>query len=119
MALIAGAIEIKVNGEVYEAKGAFDLKLGGRMYKKIVGVDSIIGTKTEYVVPTASGKITDDIGLSVKELQQITGATVTFRMVSGKVYLFEDADFSSDANINTEEGEIDFAIEAADSDEII
>jgi hypothetical protein len=119
MSLIGGAITIKVDGEIYEAKGAFDYQIGGLMYKKVPGTDRVIGTKSEYVVPSLEGKITDAADISIKKLKEIRGATVTLDLSNGKTIVYSNADFSAEGKGNTEEGEVDFAFEADEAEEII
>lgn len=115
---IGGTIFIKVNGQQYRAKGSWTFNLGRLKKEKIAGADSVHGTKVTPQVPFIEGVITDHAGMSMTDLLDIEGATVTLELANGKVIALSDADFCGEGNGTTEEGEIEARFEGQSCEEI-
>ncbi len=107
-----------MDGEVQNAKGAFDYGLGQPKREFIVGSDRVHGFKEMPQVAFIEGKITDRGDLNVKNLVNGKGLTVSIRVGNGKLITLHDAAFTGDGKINTEEGEIDVRWEGSAADEV-
>lgn len=118
MARIGGKISVKIDGEIYLAKGDWDYNLGVDMFKKIVGADVVHGDTVTPQVPFIEGKITDQGNLDSVKLRQVENATVTIDLANGKLIALYGASWSSEGNGNTGEGEIDARFEGMSAKEI-
>ena len=108
-----GIIYIQVNGQIYDAKGAFTYNLGVNKKEAIVGAEKIHGYKETPQVPFIEGAITDDIDLDLRSLQETDDATVTLELAVGKTVMLSTAWYADEGTGNTEEGEIPFRFEAS------
>ena len=115
---IGGLIQVKVDGVLYSAKGAFDYDIGGVKREGVVGHDAVHGFKALPKVPYIEGTITDNAELSLSALKAIEGATVTLDLANGKTIVLNDAWYAGEGQGNTEEGEIDFRFEGMNGEEI-
>lgn len=115
---VGGIIEVKANGSLYAAKGAFTYNLGVNKREEVVGADTVHGYKEMVQAPKLEGAITDRGDMDVKTLLNLKDATVTLSLANGKVIVFKDGWYSGDGNITTEEGEIEFKITAMRAEEI-
>lgn len=115
---IGGIIEIKANGEIYDAKGNFTYNLGKNKREAVVGMDRTHGYKEEPQVAMIEGAITDRNDLDVATLLELCDATITLTLANGKVVVLRDAWFAGEGNITTEEGEIEARFEGIDAEEI-
>tara|TARA_A200000113_G_scaffold122503_1_gene110099 strand:+ start:1029 stop:1391 length:363 start_codon:yes stop_codon:yes gene_type:complete len=115
---VGGRIEIKVDGQLFSGKGAFDYEVSGVKRESVVGHDAIHGYKEMPKVPYIEGTITDSPELSLERLSNMTGVTVTLSLINGKSIVLNDAWYTGDAKGNSEEGEIDFRFEGLYGQEI-
>ena len=117
--LIAGRLEITVNGDVVNAVGNFTINIGKPKREGLVGPDRVHGYKELPQIPKISGEIRDGSALNVtNKILNMKGASVVAFVANGKSYLFEDAYYCGDGNIETEEGKIQFEAEALSAEEI-
>lgn len=114
----AGLIQVKINGEIFDAKGNWTYNLGRPKRDAMKGVDRVHGFKEEVQVPFIEGEITDRGNLDVAALVSITGATVTIDLANGKVVSLTEAWFAGDGNIQTEEANIAVRFEGTDCEEV-
>jgi hypothetical protein len=110
---VGGIINLKVDGQLYKAKGAFDYDLGIPKKEAVVGMDGTHGYKELPQVSYIEGTITDQSDISFEDLAKITGATVTLELGNGKVIVLREAFFASNSKANSEEGEIEARFESA------
>lgn len=104
-----GIIQIKADGEIFDAKGDYEYNFGSPVRTEIKGSDGRIHGYTEEAgVPFISGKITDHPGLDVKRLQQMEDVTVTCELANGKMGVWSEAFYAEEGTINTKEGEVPF-----------
>ena len=103
---VGGIIFIKADGVQYDAKGAFEYNLGVAKRDPVIGHDRHHGYKELPQEAYCEGEITDSATLDVKNLLNISDATVTLELANGKTVVFKKAYFSGDGNIQTEEGNI-------------
>lgn len=103
---IGGIIFIKVNGEQQQAKGSFTYNIGVPKKEMVVGSDSVHGFKESPVAPFIEGALTDYDQLDLEALQKTRDATITLELANNKVIVLEEAIYSGDGDVTTEEGEI-------------
>lgn len=118
MRRIGGIIEFKIDGAQYSAKGSFTYNLGKNKREGVVGSDSVHGYKEMPQIPYIEGIITDNIDLDLPTFLGFEDATVTLSLANGKVAVFREAWNASEGNVTTEEGEIEFRIEAMRAEEV-
>lgn len=115
---VGGIIFLKVDGQLYKAKGSFSYNIGEPKREAIVGHDQVHGFKELPQVAKIEGAITDDAQLSLEALLNICDATVTLELGNGKVIVLRDAWFAGDGNASSEEGEIEVMFEGMDGEEV-
>ena len=115
---VGGIIFVKVDGTLFNAKGAFDYKLGVLKREAVAGQDAIHGFKEVPQVPMIEGTITDDSNLNLQSLLETRDATVTIELANGKVIVLQEAWYAADGNVNTEEGEVEVRFEGISAEEI-
>lgn len=113
-----GIMYLKVNGEIYDAKGSFTYNLGKPKNEAILGADGVHGYKSTPQVPFIEGEITDRASLDLAGLCEIDNATITLELANGKVVTLRDAWFAGDGTGNTEEGNIGVRFEGLSADEV-
>ena len=116
--LIAGLLELKVNGEIQNAKGNFTYNLGKLKREAIIGADRVHGYKGMPQVPFIEGEITDRSDLNVESLLNIDGATITLSLANGKVINLKEAWYAADGDIGTEEANIQVRFEGMSAEEV-
>jgi hypothetical protein len=115
---VGGIIEVKANGVLYAAKGEFTYNLGVNKREAVLGADKVHGYKETVQAPKLEGALTDAGDLDVKTILGLKDATVTLGLANGKIIVFKDAWYSGDGDITTEEGEIQFQIQALNAEEV-
>jgi hypothetical protein len=118
MSRLAGVIQLQVNGELFDAKGAFSYNLGLPKREAIVGADRVHGYKEMPQVAFIEGETTDRGALDLGKLVKMTGVTVTLQLANGKVIVLRDGWFAGEGTGNTEEGNIALRFEGASAQEI-
>jgi len=114
----AGIIYLKVDGEVFDAKGNFTYNLGNPKREGIPGADRVHGYMEKVQVPFIEGEITDSQTLDLGRLQNITDATVTLELSTGQTVILKEAWYSADGDGNTEEGNIQVRFEGMSADKV-
>lgn len=115
---VGGIIEIKANGQMYNAKGSWTYNLGIPKREAVIGSDAVHGYKELPQESFIEGTITDRGDLSLPILLKIKDATVTLNLANGKVIVLRKAFFSADGNVTTEEGEIAAKFSGMSADEV-
>jgi hypothetical protein len=106
MERVGGIIEVKIDGELYSAKGAWTYNLGVAKRDMVVGSDGVHGYKEMPQAPKVSGVITDSSEISLETLLKIKDATLTLSLANGKIVVMREAVFTGSGDVTTEEGEI-------------
>lgn len=114
----AGLIQLQVNGEIQDAKGAFTYNLGRPKREAIVGADGIHGFKETPQVSMIEGAITDKGTLDLAALTSGRDLTLTLSLSNGKVIVLRDGWFAGDGTVSTEESEIPVRWEGANAEEV-
>lgn len=114
----AGLIEIKVNGEIQDAKGSFSYNLGRVKRDAIVGSDAPHGYRETPQVPFIEGVITDRGNLDLAAL--VTGRDLTISLTLGndKMIMLREAWFAGEGTASSEEAEIPVRWEGMNAEEI-
>ncbi len=104
--LRAGKIYLKINGELYEAKGDFTYNLGKPSRAAIVGADGIHGYRETPQVAFIEGAVTDSPDLDLAALSTVDDATVTLELANGKTIVLGGAWFAGEGSVTVGEAEI-------------
>ncbi len=118
MARVGGIIELKINGQVYSAKGNFTYNLGRPVREAVIGADTVHGYKETPQAAFIEGEITDSAEISLESLVGTTDATVYLRLANGKVVVLSSAWFAGEGTGNTEEGNIAVRFEGMNGEEV-
>lgn len=117
---IGGITLCTIDGVPYRVRGNVTINLGQPKREAVVGLSGVDGYTEKPQAPSASGELTDDRKVSIKNaILNMTSSTVTFECANGKEYFFEEAYYSGDGNIETEEGKVALEIGAMFADEIL
>lgn len=115
---IGGIISLKINGDMYFAKGNFTYNLGLPKKEGVVGSDRVHGYKEVPQVPFIEGEITDRNELNLEDLVTLDEATVTLELANGKVIMLREGWYAGEGTGNTEEGNIALRIEGMSAEEV-
>lgn len=115
---IAGTIAIQVNGEVYDAVGAFTYNLGAPKREMLVGADRVHGYKEQPQIPFIEGEFRDSSSIDLGVLTSIVDATVTVKLANGKTFMLRNACWASEGDVETEEAKIKVRFEGMSGEEI-
>lgn len=116
--LIAGIIEVKINGEIQQAKGNWTYNLGKVKKEMVIGADRPHGFKGTPQAARIEGEITDRADLDVEALVTLSDATVTLTLANGKVIVLKNASYTADGDIQTEEANIQAVFTGFSAEEI-
>lgn len=115
---IGGLIALKINGDMYFAKGNFTYNLGKPKKEGVVGSDRVHGYKETPQIPFIEGEITDRNELNLEDLLTLDDATVTLELANGKVIMLREGWYAGEGTGNTEEGNIPLRIEGMSAEEV-
>lgn len=101
---VAGIIEVKVNGELLRAAGAFTWNLGEPKREAVVGSTGVDGFKETPQVAFIEGEIRYTAQTNVKAITQIVDATVTLRLANGHTIVQRNSWYAGEGTGSTEEG---------------
>lgn len=113
-----GVIYLKVDGQLFDAKGSFTYSLGLAKKEGIVGADGVHGFKATPQVPYIEGAITDSRDIDLAKLAGIEEATVTLELINGKVITLRQAWFAGEGQVTHDEGEISVRFEGMSAEEV-
>lgn len=115
---VAGLIQVKANGEIYDAKGNFSYNLGLPLREAIIGSDGIHGFKETPQVAFVEGAITDRGTLDLRALASGRDLTVSLALGNGKMVVLSDAWFAGEGTGSSEEAEVAVRWEGANAEEV-
>jgi len=115
---VGGLLFLKVDGELFQAKGEFTYNINPVKRESVVGVDNVHGFKEEPKAIFVEGAITDSDELDLEAFQKIRDATLTLELANGKVIQLREAFYASDGDVTSSEGEIAVRFEAITGREI-
>lgn len=115
---VGGLLFLKVNGELFQAKGEFTHNINPTKRESVVGQDGTHGFKEEPKAVFIEGSITDSDELDLEGFYAIRDATVTLEQANGKVVQLREAFYAGDGDVTTSEGEIQVRFEGITGREI-
>lgn len=115
---VGGIIELKINGDLYSAKGSFTYNLGIAKRDAVVGHDGVHGHKELPQAPRIEGVITDRTDLDLAKLLNLTDGTATLKLANNKVIVLREAFYAGDGDVTTEEGEVQLLLHGASAEEV-
>ena len=115
---IGGIISLKVDGDMYYAKGDFTYNIGKPKKEGKAGSDRMHGYTEVPQVPFIEGEITDRKEMSLETLLNIESSTITLELANGKVIVLREAWYASEGTGNTGEGNIGARFEGMSAEEI-
>lgn len=115
---VGGIIFLKVDGELFQAKGEFSYNINPVKRESVLGQDSIHGYSEVPKVIFIEGAVTDSDKLDLEGFQKIVDATVTLELANGKVIVLREAFYAADGDVTSSEGEIQVRFEAIAGEEI-
>ncbi|MDR9749847.1 phage tail tube protein [Pseudomonas sp. SZMC_28357] len=115
---VGGIISLKINGDMYFAKGDFTYNIGMPKKEGVVGSDRVHGYKETPQIPFIEGEITDRQEMSLEDLLNTTDATITLELANSKVIVLREAWYASEGTGNTGEGNIAVRFEGMSAEEV-
>ena len=115
---VGGILFLKVDGELFQAKGEFTYNINPVKRESVVGVDTVHGYKEEPKAVFIEGAITDSDELDLEKFQKITDATITLELANEKVIVLREAFYAADGDVTSSEGEIQIRFEGIRGEEI-
>ncbi len=114
---IAGVCYLKVDGTQYALRGSLTVSPDDIEREGVAGQDGVHGYKETPRVPSISADISDSEGLSLEALRNITDATVTAELATGKVYVLRNAWTKAAHELDTAEGQVSVTFEGMKCEE--
>ncbi len=115
---VGGLLFLKVDGELFQAKGEFTYNINPTKRESVVGQDTVHGFSEMPKPIFVEGAITDSDELDVEGFQAIRDATLTLELANGKVIQLREAFYAADGDVTTNEGEIQVRFEAISGREV-
>lgn len=117
---IGGITSLDIDGTKVSVRGNASINLGQAKREGVAGLTQVDGYTEKPQVPNGSCEITDLRGVSMKDtILNMTSSKISFEFANGKTYFFEEAWYTGDGNIESEEGKLNFEFGAMFGDEII
>ena len=115
---VGGIISLKIDGDMYFAKGDFTYNLGLPKKEGVVGSDRVHGYKETPQIPFVEGEVTDRQEMSLETLVGLKDATITLELANGKVIVLREAWYAGEGTGNTGEGNIGARFEGMSAEEV-
>lgn len=113
---IGGSVYLKVDGQLYYAKGEFKYHPGTPKVSEVTGSGGLHGFTEEDQAPYIEGAITVTSDVDVKAFNTAKNATITLELKSDQVVTLSDASNVGDGVVNTKEGELAVKFVGSDMD---
>jgi hypothetical protein len=116
----AGIVALKIDGSLYDVKGAVTYGLGKETREAILGSDRVHGYKSMVTVPFVECEFTDSDELSLDALSDVVDSTVEVQLANGKVVALRNAWCTNPDGLgaSSEEGNIKVRFEGLAAEEI-
>lgn len=115
---ITGRAIIHVDGERLQTENGATLNPGGSNRTSMVGGGEVHGFQEEDVAPSMECSVRHKKGVSLRQLSDITDATVLFETDTGEQYILRDAFTTEPASLNAGDGTVALKMEAIACDEV-
>nr|BDD45831.1 Mu phage tail tube protein GpM [Gammaproteobacteria bacterium] len=115
---ITGRAIINWNGKRLRSENGATLNPGGASREAKTGGGQVHGYMESDVPPSMECTVFHDKSLSLRELSDITDATVTFETDTGSQYILRDAWTTEPVALDTGNGTVGLKMEAISCDEV-
>jgi len=115
---ITGSATINLDGDELKTEDGATLNPGGANRTAKTGGRKVHGFQEEMVEPSLECTVMHTKDTSLRELSDITGATVFFETDTGREYVLRDAWVSEPAVLNAKEGTVPLKFGAVACEEI-
>jgi len=115
---VGGILLLKLDGELFRAKGEFTYDIGAPKRDAVVGADEVHGFSEKPKVAFIEGALTDSSDLDLNTVLLFRDGTATLELANGKVIVIREAYYAGDGNVSSDEGEIPLRIEGIRGEEI-
>lgn len=118
MTAIAGTAYLKINGETKTLGGSWSVSPTTTVKTGSTGLSGYTGYTEAPRVPYMEGSLVDTGGLSIKELEKITDATITVELVNGKTFVGQEMFVAGEPSEDLATGEVSVRFEGRNIDEM-
>ena len=115
---ITGRAIITVDGKRLKTDNGATLNPGGANRKSVAGGGEVHGYQEEDVAPSMECSVFHNSELSLRELSDITSATVLFETDTGAQYILREAWTTEPASLTGQDGTVSLKMEAIACDEV-
>jgi hypothetical protein len=115
---IGGMMSIKVDGNQYEARGAFQVTGMSLKRTGVAGQDRVHGYIEEPIVPQIKGEWSIGNQLSIVQLEAITDSTAQISLANGRAYVLTECWTTSAFVIDAHDGRVEVTLEGMALDEL-
>lgn len=115
---ITGRAIITVDGKRLKSESGATLNPGGSNRSSVMGGGEVHGYQEEDVAPSLECTVFHNKETSLRELSDITGATVLFETDTGAQYILRDAFTTEPASLSSSDGTVGLKMEAIACDEV-
>jgi len=115
---VGGILLLKIDGELFQAKGEFTYNINPNKRESVVGQDGVHGFSETPKMLFIEATITDNDELDLEQLLAIRDATVTIELANGKVIVLREAFYAADGDVTSSEGEIQVRFEGISGEEV-
>jgi hypothetical protein len=115
---IGGLLALRVDGNLYEARGSFQVTPSKVKRTGVAGQDGVHGYIEEPIVPQIKGDLSIGNMLSIEDLDNITDSTVQVQLANGRTYVLVDAWTVAGSVIDAHDGKVDVTFEGISCEEI-
>ena len=102
---VGGFVFFKINGVQYALRGNLKYKVGTSSAEEILGQDGLHGFKRKPEAQSLECDITDRGNISIAQLNDLEGVTVTAEMDNGKTFILQNAKQMNHLENDTGEGQ--------------
>lgn len=106
MARIAGMATFFINGASYSTDGQFTVKIQDTKRNPIMDSNGTVHYSEEFVPSMISGNILTTPNLNPDVITALTNATVMVQLKNGSTGMLDEAFFTGDANVTTQDGQM-------------
>lgn len=116
---IAGVAYIKADGKQFQLGGSLTVSTDTIDREGIAGLSGVAGYSEKYRVPYIEGEFLLVDGLSIKDLTDITDATVQVELANGHTHVLRKAWCKGGHELNPADGTVTVRFEGLGGEEIV
>ncbi len=118
MKAIGGTAYLKIDGDQKTLGGSWSVSPTEKVKTGVTGLSGPAGYTEAHRIPYMEGSLIDNGGLSIKQLEAITEATITLELVNGKTYVGYEMYLAGEPSHDTNTGEVSVRFEGKKIDEM-